>query len=114
MQNHLPTHVTPDGRYVVVRGRLWRAANPALSDAERAELTAALMRGRRRVAAALRSGDPDELRRARTAVHAAKQALGERGPVWWTNGAPDYSRRLVKNSPYATWYAQLAIEDPAG
>jgi hypothetical protein len=27
--------VTPDGRYFVVRGRLWRLANPGLSSAER-------------------------------------------------------------------------------
>jgi hypothetical protein len=31
------THpVTPDGRYFVVRGRLWRMANPGLDDAGQA------------------------------------------------------------------------------
>jgi hypothetical protein len=45
------------------------------------------------------------LRAARAAVQAAKVTLGERGPVWWTDGAPDYNRHLVKNSPYAQWYA---------
>ena len=29
---------TPDRRYIVVRGRLWRRANPDLSDACRAAL----------------------------------------------------------------------------
>jgi hypothetical protein len=29
--------VTPDGRYFVVRGRLWRMANPGLDEAERAD-----------------------------------------------------------------------------
>ena len=28
--------MTPDGRYFVVRGRLWRMANPQLDEAERA------------------------------------------------------------------------------
>jgi hypothetical protein len=28
--------VTPDGRYFVVRGRLWRMANPGLDEAEEA------------------------------------------------------------------------------
>jgi hypothetical protein len=34
-------------------------------------------------------------------VHEAKTALGERGPVWWDDGAPDYTRKLLKNTPYA-------------
>ena len=106
--------LTPDGRYIVVRGRLWRAANPALSEPERARLTTALMAARRQVRAALRSGSAAELAAARAAVDAAKQALGERGPVWWTDGAPDYNRRLVKNSPYASWHAGLEDESPAG
>lgn len=44
---------------------------------------------------------------ARAGVDAAKRALGERGPVWWADGAPDYNRRLVSDTPYAAWYAQL-------
>jgi hypothetical protein len=98
--------LTPDGRYLVVRGRLWRASNPALDAAERARLTGQLMAARRAVAAALRSGDAAALRAARAGVQDAKVALGERGAVWWTDGAPDYNRRLVKNSPYAEWYAE--------
>ena len=35
--------VTPDGRYIVVRGRLWRATNPSLPEPERQRLTQALM-----------------------------------------------------------------------
>ena len=46
----------------------------------------------------------------RAAVDAAKHALGERGPVWWTDGAPDYNRRMAKNTPYADWYQPLAAE----
>ena len=37
----------------------------------------------------------------------AKRALGERGPVWWTNGDPNLNRHLVKNTPYAAWFAAL-------
>lgn len=109
-----PRAVTPDGRYIVVRGRLWRAANPALSGPERARLTTTLMAARRQVRAALRSGSASDLAAARAAVDAAKHALGERGPVWWTDGAPDYNRRLVKNTPYASWHAGLEGESPAG
>lgn len=96
--------LTPDGRYLVVRGRLWRAANPALDAAERERLTKALMRARRGVGAALRDDDREAERAARRAVHRAKVALGERGPVWWGDGAPDYNRRLVQNTPYREWY----------
>jgi hypothetical protein len=42
-------------------------------------------------------------------VNAAKTALGERGPVWWSDGAPDYNRRMVMNTPYAGWYAALPV-----
>ena len=97
---------TPDGRYIVVRGRLWRAANPQLADEERSRWTATLMDARRAIAAAKRAEDPAAERHARRDVHRAKVALGERGPVWWTDGAPDYNRRLARNTPYAAWYEE--------
>lgn len=99
--------VTPDGRYFVVRGRLWRCANPALPPAERQRLVSALMTARRAVAEARRVGEPVAVSAAREAVDVAKRALGERGPVWWTDGAPDFNRRLVTGTPYAEWYAAL-------
>ena len=92
---------THDGRYIIVRGRLWRATNPDLSEAERKRWTHALMDARRAVKAAKSSGDPAELKQARAQVQEAKVALGERGPVWWTDDAPDENRKLVKNSSYA-------------
>lgn len=99
--------VTPDDRYLVVRGRLWRRANPALPPAERDALVAELMAARRAVGAALRTRDAEAERTARSRVHAAKVALGERGPAWWDDGAPDYNRHMAGNTPYADWYAAL-------
>lgn len=97
---------TPDGRYFVVRGRLWRKSDPALSEADRARHVCALMAARRAVRAA--KGNAEALAAARSDVDAAKRALGERGPVWWSDGAPDYTRRMARNTPYADWYAELA------
>lgn len=97
---------TPDGRYLVVRGRLWRASNPALPAEERERLVRALMAARRAIAAGRRTGDPLAVRAARNRVDRAKQALGERGPVWWSDGAADDNRRLVANTSYAEWYAE--------
>lgn len=96
---------TPDGRYIVVRGRLWRATNPGLDADRRQGCVDALMDARRAVGAARRSGDAQAMAAARAQVQAAKVALGERGPVWWTDGARDYNRLLVRNSPYAEWFA---------
>ena len=99
--------VTPDGRYFVVRGRLWRTSNPALAPEVRQELVDRLMKARREVGIAKKAGDADAERSARAAVDAAKRALGERGPVWWDDGAPDVNRRMAANTPYADWYAAL-------
>lgn len=96
---------TPDGRYLVVRGRLWRASNPGLPEQERAALVSQLMAARREVGAARRSGDREGLAKAGAAVDAVKRGLGERGPVWWQDGTPDFNRHLARNTPYASWYA---------
>lgn len=105
--------VTPDGRYFVVRGRLWRRSNPDLPEECRTELVRALMEARRRVRSAKGLGEDgrDALAEARTMVDAAKTALGERGAVWWDDGAPDENRRLVRNTAYAAWFAVLPEGD---
>ena len=36
-------------------------------------------------------------------VHAAKVALGERGPVWWEDGAPDLNRHMARNTIHSDW-----------
>jgi hypothetical protein len=95
---------TPDGRYFVVRGRLWRKTNPDLPESERVELTSRLMAARRELRG---NSSPERRAQARAAVDRAKVALGERGAVWWTDGAPDYNRHLVKNTPYAAWFESL-------
>ena len=59
------------------------------------------MDARRAVGAAKRDGDPEAKKSARAQVHEAKLALGERGPVWWDDGAPDQSLKLLKISSYA-------------
>ena len=105
---------TPDGRYFVVAGRLWRTSNPNLAPSERQDLVNELMTARRQVGAAKKAGDAEAQRGARAAVDAAKRALGERGPVWWTDGAPDFNRRLAANTPYADWYAALVASQATG
>lgn len=87
----------------MVRGRLWRASKPALPEDKRQALVNELMNARRAVRDA--KGDKAALRKARDRVQAAKEALGERGPVWWEDGAPDFNRHLAKNTPYADWFA---------
>lgn len=92
---------------MVIDGRLWRVANPHLPPAERERLVRTLMAARREVKAALTADDAERLVAARAAVNAVKLALGERGPVWWLDGAKDFNRHLVKNTPYREWHDQL-------
>jgi hypothetical protein len=99
--------VTPDGRYFVVRGRLWRMANPGLDDVTRHHLVARLMAARRAVRDARKAADREAEATAHRAVDEAKQALGERGPVWWNDGTPDLNRHMAKNTLYSDWFAKL-------
>src|ERR1700722_8961762 len=99
---------TPDRRYFVVRGRLWRLSNPGLNPAIHAQLVRELMAAMRAVRDA-----PDSKARiaARVKVDAAKKALGERGGAWWEDGAPDYNRRPAVNTPYAEWFNSLGARE---
>lgn len=85
-----------DDRYVVIDGRRWRATDPLIPEARRAELVHALMAWRRAVKHA---STPEEVAAARAGVQAAKQALGERGTPWWEQ--TDAERR-------ARWSADVA------
>ncbi len=74
---------TDDGHHVRIDGRLWRATNPDLPEDRRRELVRELASARSAVGWAKRRGDAEAERAARDRVHAAKVALGERGPRWW-------------------------------
>ena len=117
MSPRRPPIATPDGRYIVVQGRRWRRSNPERSPALRQQLVDELMAARRAVRDALAIDDEAALAAARARVQAAKEALGERGEVWWTDGAPDLNRRLVRNTPYAPWWESehggLSTDDSA-
>jgi hypothetical protein len=96
---------TPDRRYFVVRGRLWRLSNPTLPAPFRKHLVAQLMDCRRGIRVAVDSVEKTALR---AKIQALKVALGERGPVWWADGEPDYNRYKVENTPYRNWYLTRA------
>ena len=74
---------TDDGRYVVVDGRRWRTADPALPDDVRARLLHHLGVARSGVRTARSAGDDAAVAAARARVQLAKAGLGERGPAWW-------------------------------
>ena len=92
---------TPDGRYLIVRDRLWRCADPTIPWEVRQSLVKELMKARRAVATARTAS---EVQRARSAVNIAKHQLGERGPVWWMDGDPDLTGKMVQNTAYADWF----------
>ncbi|MFG2310513.1 hypothetical protein ACGFS9_17840 [Streptomyces sp. NPDC048566] len=93
---------TPDGRFVIVDGRRWRATDPDIPEEAAARLRSHLMAARRAVGAARRAADPEAERAARARVHQAKVALGERGTLWWEQS--DAERR-------ARWREGLAALD---
>ena len=72
-----------DPRWIVIDGRRWRATDPSIPEDRRKELVSELMSARSAVGWAKRKGDAEAERAARDRVHAAKVALGERGPRWW-------------------------------
>ena len=84
---------TPDGRYVVIDGRRWRATDPEIPEDVAAELRKELMSARRAVGAALRIEDADAGKAARARVHRAKTMLGERGTPWWEQTLDDRRAR---------------------
>lgn len=101
---------TPDGRYFVVRGRLWRCTDPQLKESVRQQLVHELMDARRAVKAAKSADDADSMKAARAAVDRAKRALGERGPTWWDDDT-DFNRCMAIDTPYAHWWAQLSKDE---
>ena len=98
--------MTPDGRYLVIQGRLWRAPNPSLPVQAKVKYMRDLLNARRALKSAKGSGEEEAISAARRLVARAQVGLGERGPVWWNDGAADFNRVLAKNSPYADWFAR--------
>ncbi|MET9002584.1 hypothetical protein [Amycolatopsis sp. Hca4] len=87
----MPEH-TPDGRYIVVHGRRWRATDPEIPADVRDRLQKHLMAARRV--------------QDRARVQTAKVALGERGEPWWEQ-TPEQRR--------ARWERGLAeLDQPTG
>jgi hypothetical protein len=99
---------TPDGRFIVVGGRRWRAADPELPDEVRAELQQHLGRARSAVRTTRAAGDADAEAAARRRVGLAKHGLGERGTPWWEQSAEDRERRWTRA------LADLADPDRSG
>ncbi|MEV7730400.1 hypothetical protein AB0P15_37690 [Streptomyces sp. NPDC087917] len=85
--------LTPDGRYVVIGGRRWRATDPDVPADVGVRLRRHLMAARRGVATARRAADPEAERAARDRVQTAKVALGERGTPWWEQNPGERSAR---------------------
>ena len=91
--------MTPGGA-LSRRERLALAAGePFLPSETRDLLVRDLMQARRADLTARRSGSLDDLSAAHARIDAAKRALGERGPVWRNDGAADYNRYPVRNTP---------------
>ncbi len=88
---------TPDGRYVVIDGRRWRATDPDIPDERAAELRKVLMAWRREVR---RTKGTDEERASRDGVQAAKVALGERGTPWWEQTDAERRARWEADVPW--------------
>lgn len=81
---------TDDGRYIIVRGRRWRASDPCLDESVAAALRSELGRAR----SALRTArDPEVVAAWRARVQLAKEGLGERGPAWWELSESDRTGR---------------------
>lgn len=101
---------TPDGRYFVSKGRLWRRTDPGLPESARRAAVKELMQARRDVGHAKTDAGRQT---ARERVDAAKRRLGERGPVWWDDGAPDETLMAPRNTRYAAWWAALSEAEQA-
>ncbi|WP_244335992.1 hypothetical protein [Streptomyces seoulensis] len=92
-RHHSPPEKTPDGHFVVIDGRRWRATDPDVPEDIAARLRRHLMSARRAVRSALDAGDSEAESAARGRVQRAKVALGERGTPWWEQPGEERRRR---------------------
>ncbi|MFD7702777.1 hypothetical protein [Streptomyces caelestis] len=93
MEAHRSPETTPDGHFVVIGGRKWRATDPLIPEEIAARLRRHLMSARRAVRSATTAGDAQAERAARVRVNRAKVALGERGTPWWDQPEGERRRR---------------------
>lgn len=73
---------TADGRYIIVKGRRWRAQDPVLPEALTAPLLSALGTARLQLSRRHQLND-EQTAVLRKRVTWAKEGLGERGTPWW-------------------------------
>ena len=88
--------VTPDGRYFVVKGRLWRCTDPSIPANAKQRLVGELMQARRAKGEALRNADA-------LGREAARQRVDEPN-INWANG--DLSGgTTVRLTGIVTWWS---------
>lgn len=73
---------TADGRWIIVRGRRWRAQDPVLPEALTVPLLSALGTARSQLSRSRQLND-EQTAALRKRVTWAKEGLGERGTPWW-------------------------------
>ncbi|MFE7749621.1 hypothetical protein [Streptomyces sp. NPDC057428] len=98
MQSPAQPERTPDGRYIVVNGRRWRATDLEIPEHIAADLRRHLAAARRAVGAARRNEDEAAEGLARSRVHTAAVALGERGTPWWDQSPSERRERWAKGA----------------
>ena len=86
---------SPDGHFLIIGGRRWRATDPDIPDDRAQILRDHLMRARRDVGAAKKATDAAAEQEARSRVQEAKVALGERGTPWWEQTLPERRQRWM-------------------
>lgn len=82
--------------HLVIDGRRWRATDPGIPLALKAELVHELMAARRAVRSA--AGDEAAVAAARRRVQDAKVALGERGAPWWEPAPVEAVRERIAST----------------
>ncbi len=90
-------------RYVVIKGRRWRATDPAIPQERAAELRKCLMAWRRRAV-----GNPGSTHEQ---VQIVKEALGERGIPWWEMTMDERRARWERTLPWPADEAGEELED---
>ncbi len=93
VEAHQSPEKTPDGHFVVIKGRKWRATDPLIPEETAAHLRHHLMAARRAVRSATTAGDTQAERAARARVNQAKVALGERATPWWEQSQDERRQR---------------------